>query len=72
MSAVDHLYEQLTDRQLKRTSDERWGRGPTDEEKAQRAAAILTRKCGKCGARKTGSFDVTADWWAGHMRAGCR
>jgi hypothetical protein len=65
VNAVDLLNEKLTPR-------ERWGRGPTDEERIALAAAILTRRCDKCGARKTGTFVETGAWWADHAKAGCR
>jgi hypothetical protein len=72
VSVIDQLYEQQTEREQKRTSDERWGRGKTEVEQAAFDAALILRECGKCGARKTGSFVETGAWWADHCKRGCR
>ena len=69
MNAVDLLDEQLPAR---RTSEERWGRGLTDEEKAARAAAYIKRTCGKCGSFWTGTFADTERDWLDHAKKGCR
>lgn len=67
MNALEGLYEQVP-----YTSRERWGRGPTEDEIAMRAAAILTEKCGKCGWTATGPFSETHALYVKHAKAGCR